>query len=66
MCSGIAQPFGFVLVSSRKQLKEIVGLYVNPPNHAIVLSVDEKTNRCCQRQITVLALPVVRMISTVP
>src|SRR5246127_1422346 len=24
------------------KLKEIVGLYVNPPNHAIVLSVDEK------------------------
>jgi transposase len=25
------------------KLKEIVGLYVNPPNHAIVLSVDEKS-----------------------
>jgi hypothetical protein len=24
------------------ELKEIVGLYVNPPDHAIVLSVDEK------------------------
>jgi hypothetical protein len=24
------------------KLKEIVGLYVNPHNHAIVLSVDEK------------------------
>jgi hypothetical protein len=23
--------------------KEIVGLYVNPPDHAIVLSVDEKS-----------------------
>jgi transposase len=25
------------------KLKEIVGLYINPPNHAIVLSVDEKS-----------------------
>ena len=25
------------------KLKEIVGLYVNPPNHAIVLSIDEKS-----------------------
>jgi hypothetical protein len=25
------------------KLREIVGLYVNPPNHAIVLSVDEKS-----------------------
>src|SRR5262249_60035091 len=25
------------------KFKEIVGLYVNPPNHAIVLSVDEKS-----------------------
>src|SRR5262249_59913951 len=25
------------------KLKEIVGLYVNPPDHAIVLSVDEKS-----------------------
>ena len=27
----------------RTKLKEIVGVYVNPPNHAIVLSVDEKS-----------------------
>jgi hypothetical protein len=25
------------------KLREIVGLYVNPPNHAVVLSVDEKS-----------------------
>ena len=25
------------------KLKEIVGLYVNPPDHAVVLSVDEKS-----------------------
>ena len=25
------------------KLKEIVGLYVNPPDHAIVLSIDEKS-----------------------
>jgi hypothetical protein len=25
------------------KLREIVGLYVNPPDHAIVLSVDEKS-----------------------
>jgi hypothetical protein len=24
------------------KLKDIVGLYVNPPDHAVVLSVDEK------------------------
>ena len=24
------------------KLKEIVGLYVNPPDHAVVLAVDEK------------------------
>ena len=27
-----------------RRLKEIVGLYVNPPNHAIVLSVDENNS----------------------
>jgi hypothetical protein len=27
------------------KLKEIVGLYVNPPDHAIALSVDEKSQR---------------------
>jgi hypothetical protein len=25
------------------KLRDIVGLYVNPPDHAIVLSVDEKS-----------------------
>ena len=25
------------------KLKEIVGLYVNPPDHAVVLAVDEKS-----------------------
>jgi hypothetical protein len=29
--------------SSRPSSREIVGLYVNPPDHAIVLSVDEKS-----------------------
>jgi hypothetical protein len=40
------------------KLREIVGLYVNPPQHALVISVDEKSHQIQALDRTQPGLPI--------
>ena len=48
------------------KLKEIVGLYINPPNHAIVLSVDEKSQIQALDRTQPQAVPIIEDASDEP